>query len=260
MRDIFGHMPQKLILKIIISSACLFFTQVAGLPYNISGRYLPGMRPAYGDITEVDILTAEVDVPSWSFRITYQTAIGLNYTVEASNDSAAWSPLGVNNVPGTGGILEALDPITQAQHFYRVLSTIQPNLSPSVTVAGSDTSVTLPNAANLTGQGSDDGSPNPPGVLSYQWTQQSGVGVATFADGVQKNTTATFSATGTYVLRLTVSDGLLTGFDDLTVIVSDGISDYQYDDLNRLINVTEEAGTITYQYDEVGNILDKTSF
>ena len=38
-----------------------------------------------------------------------------------------------------------------------------------------------------------------------------------FGDDQAVNTTATFSTPGTYVLRLAVSDSLLTGFDDLTL-------------------------------------------
>jgi hypothetical protein len=43
-----------------------------------------------------------------------------------------------------------------------------------------------------------------------------------FATPSATSTTATFSAAGTYVLRLTADDGALQGFDELTVTVSDG--------------------------------------
>lgn len=64
----------------------------------------------------------------------------------------------------------------------------------------------------------DDGLPNG-ALLTALWTKFSGPGTVTFGDDHAVNTTATFSTPGTYVLRLAVSDSLLTGFDDLTITV-----------------------------------------
>jgi hypothetical protein len=50
----------------------------------------------------------------------------------------------------------------------------------------------------------------------------SGPGTATFADPNAVDTTASFSAAGTYVLRLTASDSLLSASDDVTVTVNAG--------------------------------------
>ncbi len=47
----------------------------------------------------------------------------------------------------------------------------------------------------------------------------SGPGDVTFADATALNTTATFSADGTYVLRLTASDGALSNNDEITITV-----------------------------------------
>jgi hypothetical protein len=65
----------------------------------------------------------------------------------------------------------------------------------------------------------DDGRPT--GVLlTALWTQQSGPGTAIFGDNTLVDTTATFDQPGTYVLRLTVSDSLLSGIDELSVSVT----------------------------------------
>lgn len=85
--------------------------------------------------------------------------------------------------------------------------------------AGPDKSVVMPDAVTLSGSVSDDGLPNPPGVPSASWSQVSGPGTANFADPNAAATTATFTAEGTYVLRLTASDTILTGTDDVTVTV-----------------------------------------
>ena len=67
---------------------------------------------------------------------------------------------------------------------------------------------------------SDDGQPNPPAALATTWSKVSGPGAVTFADSNAVNTTARFSANGTYVLRVTASDNQLAASDDLTVIVA----------------------------------------
>jgi hypothetical protein len=86
--------------------------------------------------------------------------------------------------------------------------------------AGSDQAVTLPNSANLSGTATDDGLPNPPGTLSPTWSKVSGPGTVTFGDPSALSTTASFSAAGIYVLRLTADDSALQGSDDLTVTVN----------------------------------------
>jgi hypothetical protein len=93
------------------------------------------------------------------------------------------------------------------------------NQPPSVN-AGPDVAVTLPAPANLVGTVTDDGLPNPPGAVTTTWSQVSGPGTTTFASPNAVSTTATFSAAGTYVLRLTANDGALSASDDVTVTVS----------------------------------------
>jgi PKD repeat protein len=65
----------------------------------------------------------------------------------------------------------------------------------------------------------DDGKPTG-ALLTALWTQVSGPGTVTFGDDHLVDTTATFSDPGTYTLRLTVSDSLLSGFDELNISVS----------------------------------------
>ncbi len=101
--------------------------------------------------------------------------------------------------------------------FASTVVTPPANTSPSV-AAGSDLSITLPALATLAGSASDDGLPS--GTLTSTWTKQSGPGTVTFGSASTPATTATFSAAGTYVLRLTASDGSLSAFDETTVVVT----------------------------------------
>ncbi|MEO8425631.1 MAG: lysyl oxidase family protein, partial [Verrucomicrobiota bacterium] len=86
--------------------------------------------------------------------------------------------------------------------------------------AGPDQTITLPSSASLNGTASDDGLPNPPGALVLQWSKLSGPGTATFANASAASTTVSFSQAGTYVLRLSASDSLLSTTDDITVTVN----------------------------------------
>jgi len=90
--------------------------------------------------------------------------------------------------------------------------------SPPVVNAGLDKIVTEPsNSVSLDATVTDDGKPNPPGVVTTTWTKQSGPGTVTFGNIHNVDTTATFSAFGTYVLRLTADDSVLQTYDEATV-------------------------------------------
>ncbi|HEV8542937.1 MAG TPA: lamin tail domain-containing protein [Verrucomicrobiae bacterium] len=86
--------------------------------------------------------------------------------------------------------------------------------------AGPDLTVNAGETAALRGTAGDDGLPNPPGVFNASWSIVSGPGSVTFGDSHAPATTATFSAGGTYVLRLNVTDGELTASDDVQVTVT----------------------------------------
>ena len=92
------------------------------------------------------------------------------------------------------------------------------NQAPQVN-AGTDQIITLPASANLSGTVTDDGLPNPPGAITITWSKDSGPGAVTFGDDKKKDTTATFSAAGTYVLKLIASDGEKSAFDTVTITV-----------------------------------------
>ena len=88
--------------------------------------------------------------------------------------------------------------------------------------AGPDLTVTMPAAATLSGSVSDDGLPNPPGTVIAFWLKLTGPGSVTFASSSSASTTATFSAPGSYTLRLTADDSALSASDEVTVTVSGG--------------------------------------
>jgi len=89
---------------------------------------------------------------------------------------------------------------------------------PPVVDAGSDQNLALPQTATLHGTASDDGLPQGSTLVS-SWSMIAGPGTVSFDDATNLNAIATFSSAGTYVLRLSADDGLLSTSDDLTVTV-----------------------------------------
>jgi uncharacterized repeat protein (TIGR01451 family) len=90
--------------------------------------------------------------------------------------------------------------------------------------AGPDQTITLPDSATLSGSATDDGIPSPPGALTYTWSKVSGPGTVTLGNVHAASTTTSFSASGTYSLKLTASDSVFTGTDTLVVTVNPSTS------------------------------------
>jgi len=93
-----------------------------------------------------------------------------------------------------------------------------PNQRPVVS-AGTNQIITFPSFASLSGTVTDDGLPIG-SSLAISWSKVSGPGVVTFANPNMPVTTANFSQSGTYVLRLTASDSDLTSSSEVTIIVN----------------------------------------
>jgi hypothetical protein len=79
--------------------------------------------------------------------------------------------------------------------------------------------VNFPDSVMLNADVTDDGSPAG-STLTMGWSKASGPGAVSFAPAQQASTRVYFSAVGTYVLRLTASDGPLSSFDQATVQVN----------------------------------------
>lgn len=93
-----------------------------------------------------------------------------------------------------------------------------PGNDPPEVTAGNDEAITAPGSTQLDGNVEDDGNPGVLPLVQY-WNVASGPGPVDFADDSAAKTTATFTAPGTYVLRLTASDGELSAFDEVTITV-----------------------------------------
>jgi RHS repeat-associated protein/uncharacterized repeat protein (TIGR01451 family) len=85
---------------------------------------------------------------------------------------------------------------------------------PPVVSAGLNQTISLPvTQVNLNGSATDPGGAQ----LSIQWSVTSGTGNVVFGNASSPTTTATFSAPGVYVLRLTASNNQSTAFSEVTI-------------------------------------------
>ncbi len=92
------------------------------------------------------------------------------------------------------------------------------NQAPTVS-AGSNQTITLPANAALSGTANDDGQPSG-SILTTTWSMVQGPGTVTFANSNSLNTSATFSTSGTYTLRLTATDSIATTNSDIVITVN----------------------------------------
>jgi hypothetical protein len=124
-------------------------------------------------------------------------------------------------ITGTGRRTAEAFEGTGAPVLHLEFTTGPPTNAPPSVDAGPDQTVVLPAAASLDGTVGDDGLPSPE-APSTTWSVVSGPAAVTFGDPAAVDTTASFSAPGTYVLRLTADDSELSASDELTVTVADG--------------------------------------
>lgn len=129
--------------------------------------------------------------------------------------SASFSVSGayVLRLSATDGFLNASDEVQVA-----VRSAAVANVAPVVS-AGPDQTIALSASAALSGTVSDDGLPSG-STLTTTWTKVSGPGAVTYTIPGAVTTGASFSQTGTYIVRLSASDGLLTSSDDAQIVVT----------------------------------------
>ena len=193
-----------------IASYCLFWNNVANhAESNLDPQHLlyapPGLdvsgRPTPAS-PAIDAGTAAFDWQGqtvWSMSVTDYA--GRAPDLGAFETAANAAPL-VSAGPDRSVTLVFQDAVEQSRSGLR-----RPPVGP-----------TFRAEAVLEGSVTDDGLPYPP-APSTAWSVVSGPGKVEIASRLAAETRATFSAPGTYVLRLTASDGLLSASDLVEVTV-----------------------------------------
>ncbi|WOO39509.1 PKD domain-containing protein [Rubellicoccus peritrichatus] len=203
------------------------FSQSIEVDYSIptGDAVPPGLitaSPAHSDFaisTESTVLTFSGTASDETAldSVTWETDRGQSGTATGTDSWSADVPLvdGLNRLTITASDVSGN---IRRQIFY--VTKIDPvvNEAPRV-LTGSDLLTSMPNnTVDLDAALGDDGLPV---AANLQWTKVSGPGTVTFANANAVDTTATFSSEGTYVLRLTADDTLLTDYDEITVIVTE---------------------------------------
>ena len=167
-------------------------TNVNGSPqmFTVSLGFLLGDFNSSGRRTAADIAGVKARAGQAASTGTYRYDVNTSGSVNAADIVAVKARLPVNQAP--------------------------------VANAGGAQVITLPAGVTLAGSATDDGLPEPPSALTYNWSRLSGPGTVTFANANAAGTTASFTVSGAYVLHLSVSDSQLTGNSDVTVVVNPG--------------------------------------
>ena len=175
---------------------------------------LPGTASLTGSVTDDGLPSSPGSVASTWTEVSGPGAVTFG-NASATSTSASFSAAGtyVLRLTANDGSLTSFDEVT-----ITVQAAAPVNQAPVVN-AGPDQTIQLPGTASLTGSVTDDGLPSSPGSVASTWTEVSGPGAVTFGNASATSTSASFSAAGTYVLRLTANDGSLTSFDEVTITV-----------------------------------------
>ncbi len=180
-----------------------------------------GFHPGRGTLVVVDSTSEAV------YEFNRELMLVATVDIAASNQVFA---AGITVAPATDdpgrfdlyivdrGVDNDTDPNENDGRIYEMRVNLPPigNLAPVVD-AGRDAPVAVGAPLNLSATVHEDGLPGP--STSVAWSRVSGPGLVNFSTPAAAQTTATFGAAGTYVLRATADDGALTGTDDVTVTV-----------------------------------------
>jgi hypothetical protein len=149
---------------------------------------------------------------------------GNDFSAYYGDDGETWTQRGSTQTITTMGsapllglaITSAVTATASTAVFDELSFSLPTNIGPLV-----DAGPTLTGAGpwNLNGTVTDDGKPTPAALIPL-WRAISGPGSVTFTNPSAIDTPVTFSGSGSYRLRLTVSDGAVTTFDETTADVT----------------------------------------
>ncbi|CAN5559493.1 hypothetical protein BH18VER1_BH18VER1_02450 [soil metagenome] len=175
------------------------------------GVYFQRRLSAGGATSQTLVTGSGITAPCWLKLV----RAGNAFTAYYSTTGGAWTRLGSSTVSMASNVFIGLAVSSNANSVSTAAFT-NLDLGPNAN-AGPDLAITLPYRARLPRSAIDDGLPK--GTLTYNWKQVSGPGSVTFSATSPSTTLASFSAPGTYKLRLTANDTILTGTDTINVTV-----------------------------------------
>jgi RHS repeat-associated protein len=158
---------------------------------------------------------ADHDALTYRWSITVKPA----GSTAALSDATAVKPTFVADVAGTYVVQLIVNDGKVDSPPATVMIVAQNPNQPPVVNAGPSQIITLPaNTLTLNGTATDDGLPS--GILNISWSEVSGPAPVTFSSPTTAVTTATFTAAGTYRMRLSADDTQFTSSSDVIVVVN----------------------------------------
>ncbi len=188
-------------------------------PADTAPPLLSITTPANDTITTAETISVSgtvSDAGNPASGVTHVYVNGVEATLNPTN--VTWSIAGVLLSVGDNQITaRAVDAASNEATVSINVKREAQNGSPAV-YAGTDQTLTLPHTASLHGTASDDGLPTG-SSLTTNWSVVSNPASVAFTNINSLQTVASFGASGTYVLRLTASDGEISDSDDITITV-----------------------------------------
>ena len=212
------------------SNSCRFglmarASTAANAPYALSFHRSTGVHGFHARLTAGtdpydSVSTTVYTMPRWVRLV----RIGDAFSAYYSADGIAWTQRGTTQNIATMGasplvglaITSAVVATPSTAVFDSLGHFLPTNIGPLVDAGAA---LTGSGPWNINATVTDDARPVPASLTSL-WLPVSGAGIATFTNPSSVDTGVTFSATGTYRMRLSVSDGAITTFDETTANVT----------------------------------------
>jgi RHS repeat-associated protein len=217
-----ANVPGLYVLQLIVNDCCLN-SQPSTMTVTVPQNQPPTVSAGANQTIELPMNTATLNgsasssVPAGSPVTVQWTKVSGPGTITFANSTQQVTQA---TFPGVGTFvlkLTATVTATGLSNSAQTTVTVAPVNQPPVVTVGPDQTITYPTVTvNLTGTATDDGYPVGSSLVIF-WSKVTGPGTVTFTNAAQPNTQATFSLPGTYVLRLSASDGQYTSTGTMRV-------------------------------------------
>ena len=184
------------------------FGDVVVIPAGPVSAEPPTASPAGGIVSEGSQITLSSS----------QAGATIFYTTDGSTPTAASNVYSGPFSITADTTIKSLSMVNGTDPSSVVTTSYTYNTAPVVST-GPGSTAELGETVLLSGSFTDDGASGSAPVAT--WSKVSGPGSVTFGNSASPATTVSFSAAGSYVLRLQVTDGLLTTSDTVEVVIQD---------------------------------------
>jgi hypothetical protein len=202
--------------------------------------------------------SASAALPLWVRLV----RVGNDFSAYSSTDGNTWTQRGTTQTitamgaaPILGLALTSASTSTASTAVFDSLSFALPTNSGPFVNAGA--ALTGNGPWNIDATVTDDGRPAPAAITPL-WYTVTGAGTANFASPSSIDTAVTFSASGSYRLRLTASDGAIMTFAETTanVTVNTPLQSWRLANFGTTQNTGTAADSYDFDHDNLSNLIE----